>query len=122
MRWKMDRTAALLANTIKALSDDGVAATVVIVAAVGDRVVQLFEEHGSIERCAEEVLMPRMSQGELGEIIDKRLSQLGVSIEPDARWKMIILCRSLPTYVHRLGKQAAVKPSRTCGGTSQRKM
>lgn len=101
-------TASLLANTIKALSDEGVAATVVVVG-VGDSVNQLFAEHGSIERCTEEVQMPRMSRDELGEIIDKRLPQLGMSIEPDARWKIIILSRGLPAYVHRLGKHAATR-------------
>jgi len=102
------RTGRLLANTIKALSDDGVSATIVVVG-VGDNVTQLFSEHESISRCTEEVLMPRMSRDELADIIDKRLSQLGMTIEPDARWKIVILARGLPTYVHRLGKHAATK-------------
>ena len=101
-------TANLLANTIKAISDEGVRATIVVVG-VGDSVNQLFAEHGSISRCTEEVLMPRMSRDELAEIIDKRLRQLGMTIEPDARWKIVILARGLPTYVHRLGKHAALK-------------
>ncbi|WBY06680.1 ATP-binding protein [Sphingomonas sp. 7/4-4] len=99
-------TAKLFANTIKALSDDGVPATIVIVG-VGDSVSQLFAGHESIQRCTEEVPMPRMSRDELGEIIDTRLKALGLNIEPDARWKIIILARGLPTYVHRLGKHAA---------------
>ena len=102
------RTAALLANTIKALSDDGVGATIVVVG-VGDSVTELFAGHGSISRCTEEVLMPRMSRTELGEVMDKRLRQLGMTIDPDARWKMVILARGLPTYVHRLGKHAATR-------------
>ena len=101
-------TANLLANTIKALSDEGVNATIVVVG-VGDNVNQLFAEHGSISRCTEEVLMPRMSRQELGEIADKRLKQLGMTIDPDARWKIVILSRGLPTYIHRLGKHAALK-------------
>lgn len=101
------RTALLFANTIKVLSDEGVATTIVIVG-VGDSVGQLFAGHASIERCTEEVPMPRMSRDELGEIIDKRLRTLGLTIEPDARWKIVILARGLPTYVHRLGKHAAV--------------
>lgn len=101
------RTARLFANTIKALSDEGVATTIVIVG-VGDSVAQLFAGHASIERCTEEVPMPRMSRDELGEIVDKRLRTLGLMIEPDARWKIVILARGLPTYVHRLGKHAAV--------------
>lgn len=104
-------TASLLANTIKGLSDEGVSATIVVVG-VGDSVTQLFEEHGSIERCTEEVLMPRMSRDELAEILDKRLPQLGLSIEPDARWKIVILSRGLPAYVHRLGKHAATRAAK----------
>jgi hypothetical protein len=76
---------------------------------VADNVTQLFSEHASIARCTEEVLMPRMSREELGEIIDKRLAQLSMKIEPDARWKIVILARGLPTYVHRLGKHAALR-------------
>lgn len=102
------KTARLLANTIKALSDDGVTATIVVVG-VGDSVTELFQEHGSIARCTEEVLMPRMSHAELREIVDKRLGQLGMKIEEDARWKIVILSRGLPTYVHRLGKHAATR-------------
>ena len=51
--------------------------------------------------------MPRMSAPELQEVIDKRVSQLGMSIEPDARSKIVILSRGLPTYGHRLGKHSA---------------
>lgn len=100
-------TSRLMANTLKSLSDEGVSATVVVVG-VGDSVSQLFADHASIERCTEEVLMPRMSRPELADIIDKRVAQLGMEIEDDARWKIVILSRGLPTYVHRLGKHAAL--------------
>ncbi len=102
------RTSGLLANTIKSLSDDGATATIVVVG-VGDNVTELFEDHGSISRCTEETLMPRMSHLELYEIIDKRLKQLGMLIDDDARSKIVILSRGLPTYVHRLGKHAATR-------------
>lgn len=101
-------TSRLLANTIKALSDDGTNCTVIVVG-VGDNVTQLFSDHESIARCTEEVLMPRMSQSELYEIVDARLKQLGMTIEPDARSKIVILSRGLPTYVHRLGKHSATR-------------
>ena len=104
-------TSKLLANTIKALSDDGANCTVIVVG-VGDNVTQLFEDHGSISRCTEEVLMPRMLQDELFEIVDKRLRQLDMTIEADARSKIVILSRGLPTYVHRLGKHSATRAVR----------
>lgn len=101
-------TSSLLANTIKTLSDEGNSATVVTVG-VADDVTELFSEHQSISRCTEEILMPRMSNDELGEILDKRIGQLGLGLSRDARWKIVILARGLPTYVHRLGKFAATR-------------
>lgn len=98
----------LMANTLKALSDDGNSATIVVVG-VADNVTQLFAEHESISRCSEEVMMPRMSREELREIVDKRLPQLGMEIEQDALWKIVILSRGLPMYVHRLGKLSATR-------------
>jgi hypothetical protein len=50
-----------------------------------------------------------MSTSELYEIIDKRLRQLGMSIEDDARASIVMLSRGLPTYVHRLGKHSALR-------------
>lgn len=97
--------AVAIANTIKALSDTGAVATLVIVG-VADNVRELIASHESIERCTEEVLMPRMGNDELRDIIEKRLSQLGMSIAGDAKWKIINLSKGLPQYVHGLGKQA----------------
>jgi len=101
-------TSQLLANTIKILSDNGANCTIIVVG-VGDNVTELFSDHESISRCTEEILMPRMSRDELYEIIDKRLRQLGMEIEPDARSKIVILSRGLPTYTHRLGKHSATR-------------
>ncbi len=103
-----EQTRILMANLIKALSDDVVNSTVVIVG-VGENVIDLFDDHESIERCTEEVPMPRMTQNEIGEILDKRLGQLDMRIDADARWKILVLSRGLPTYTHRLGKHAALR-------------
>ena len=96
-------TPQLMANTIKGLSDDGVNATVVIVG-VADNVNELIQGHESISRCAEEVMMPRMMQDELKEVIEKRIAHLGMQIEGNAKWKIINLSKGLPTFVHGLGK------------------
>lgn len=93
----------LIANTIKALSDDGVNATVVIVG-VADNVTDLTGGHESINRCCEEVLMPRMKQEELREVIEKRIAHLGMQIEGNAKWKIVNLSKGLPAFVHALGK------------------
>ena len=69
------QTPVLVANTIKALSDAGTNVTVIIVG-VADNVTQLIENHESIQRCAEQISMPRMAPDELSEVLDKRLKQL----------------------------------------------
>lgn len=93
----------LMANTIKALSDDGVNATVVVVG-VARNVTDLVSGHESISRCCEEVPMPRMNKDELKEVIERRISHLGMQIEGNAKWKIINLSKGLPSFVHGLGK------------------
>jgi Cdc6-like AAA superfamily ATPase len=93
----------LMANTIKGLSDAGVNATVVVVG-VARNVTDLIEGHESISRCCEEVPMPRMNKDELKEVIERRVNQLGMQIEPNAKWKIINLSKGLPSFVHGLGK------------------
>jgi Cdc6-like AAA superfamily ATPase len=98
-----EATPRLMANTIKALSDDGVNATVIIVG-VADNVIDLIGGHESISRCCEEILMPRMKREELTEVIEKRVAHLNMQIEGNAKWKIINLSRGLPAFVHGLGK------------------
>jgi Cdc6-like AAA superfamily ATPase len=93
----------LIANTIKALSDAGVNVTIIVVG-VADNVTQLLHKHESIDRCTEEVPMPRMTTDELKELIEKRIKKLGMSIISDAKWTIINLSKGLPSYAHGLGK------------------
>ncbi|MFI5386937.1 MAG: AAA family ATPase [Fimbriimonadales bacterium] len=98
-----EATPQLMANTIKGLSDNGVNATVVVVG-MADNVNQLIAGHESVSRCCEEVLMPRMKQEELRDVIETRVAHLGMQIEGNAKWKIINLSKGLPTFVHGLGK------------------
>jgi len=100
-------TPVLVANTIKALSDAGTNVTIIVVG-VADNVTQLIENHESIQRCTEQIPMPRMTAEELFEVLDKRLKQLGYTITGDAKWKIINLAKGLPAYVHGLGKFACL--------------
>jgi Cdc6-like AAA superfamily ATPase len=100
-------TSLLMANTIKALSDEGVNCTLIVVG-VADNVGQLMHNHESIQRCTEQISMPRMNKDELFEVLDSRLKQLGFEISGDARWKIITLAKGLPAYVHGLGKYACL--------------
>jgi len=101
------QTPLLLANLIKALSDAGTNVTVIVVG-VADNVTQLIQNHESIQRCTEQIPMPRMTSDELFEVLDKRLKQLGYTITADAKWKIINLAKGLPAYVHGLGKHACL--------------
>lgn len=104
---KSEDTAAseLMANLIKHLSDYSVHATVIIVG-VADDISQLIAKHESISRCLEQIPMPRMSNDEMKEILQKRLPRLDMEIAQDAMWKIITLSRGLPSYVHLLGLYA----------------
>ena len=101
-------TKALIAHTIKALSDAGVNVTVLLIG-VADDITTLVEEHQSVSRNIEEIKMPRMSKEELNEVLNDRIPKLGMKIEGDARWKIVTLSRGLPEYVHALGRDSAIQ-------------
>lgn len=96
----------LMANTIKLLSDYSVNATLILVG-VADDINELIGEHESVSRCIEQVPMPRMSQSEMREILDKRIPRLGMKLHGDAYFKVIELSRGLPANVHLLGMYSA---------------
>ena len=100
-------TTLLFAHTIKALSDSGANCTLIIVG-VAENVGNLIENHQSIQRCSEEILMPRMEKQELLDVLIVRLKQLEFSIAGDAKWKIVNLAKGLPAFVHALGKHACL--------------
>ena len=104
-RLEDDDSLTLLADTIKALSDHAVLATVMLVG-VADSVDELVGDHQSIERAMVQIEMPRMDDEELGEIIDKGMARLGMSIHPEARRTIARLSEGLPFYTHALGRYA----------------
>lgn len=93
---------ALVANTIKSLSDYSVPATLILVG-VANSVGELISEHQSIGRALVQVPMPRMKPAELQEIVEKRLTKLGMTISRPAMAQMTALSRGLPHYTHLLG-------------------
>lgn len=99
-------TTQLIADTIKALSDYSVNATVVIVG-VAEDVSTLIQGHESITRSLIQVRMPRMSTEELKQLILTRYARCGITTDEDAVWKMIFLSRGLPYYTHLLAMHAA---------------
>jgi hypothetical protein len=105
-RIKNRMTTQLVADTIKALSDYSVNATVIVVG-VAEDVSTLIQGHESITRSLIQIKMPRMSTEELKQLVLTRYVRCGISTDADAVWKIIFLSRGLPYYAHLLAMHAA---------------
>lgn len=106
-QFKDEAGAGYLSETIKGVPDAGVKATIVVVG-VGDSVTELVQGRTSITRCCEEVLMPRMNAEELQQILGIRISQLGMKLKGNAKWKILGLSKGLPAFAHALGKSSVL--------------
>lgn len=99
---KLDKkTTTALADTIKMLSDYNVDVTLVLIG-VGESVGALIKGHESIERALVQIHMPRMTDSEIEEVIEKGLNTIGMTIDDVLKNKVIILSRGLPHYTHLL--------------------
>jgi len=106
-----DETLSLMADTIKAMSDHTVTTKLVIVG-VADSIDQLIGEHESVQRALEEILIQRMSESEMSDIILKGLAAVGMSIVPTVKRGITRLAEGLPHYVHLLTLAAAQRALR----------
>jgi energy-coupling factor transporter ATP-binding protein EcfA2 len=96
----------LFADTIKAMSDRVVPATLFLIG-VADSVAGLIREHRSIERALVQIHMPRMSRDELAEIATNGLSGARMTIAPTALNKVTAVSQGLPHYTQLLTQLAA---------------
>lgn len=94
------------ADLIKACSDRGAPATFVLVG-VAENIDALLRSHASVVRNLRQVHLPRMSDDELGKIIDEGLAQAGYGIEPLARHRVISVSQGFPHFTHLLTQSAA---------------
>lgn len=92
-------------DLIKTLSDRAVNTTVVIVG-VSETVDDLVADHASISRAIVQIPMPRMTRKELGEILSKAESALGITFEKNAGEHIVAISQGLPHYVHLIGQNA----------------
>jgi hypothetical protein len=99
-----DRTKT--ADLAKALSDSGAGVTLLIVGVAHD-VVELIGHHPSIERCFRQVKMPIMSAEELGEIIDKGMGILEMSVASEVRKAVTESSAGFPHFTHLLARNCA---------------
>lgn len=95
----------LFADTIKMLSDQLVPSTLVLLG-VADTLGELLAEHGSISRAVVHVQMPRMSTGELKDIVARGLDLLTMDIEDDALDLIARLSQGFPHFTHLLAQGA----------------
>lgn len=91
-----------MAETIKMLSDAAPAATIVCVG-VGSTIAELMAEHESAGRALKDIYMQRMSPDEIFEIVVKRLTRLGMTIDEAALKRIATLSRGMPGYAHLIG-------------------
>lgn len=103
-----DGTLSLVSNTIKLLSDQIEAVTLVPVG-VSDSVEDLIAGHISIQRNLAQVRMPRMSRDELEGILDNGLEKLRMDTDDTARRFVRIIPRGMPQYAHMLAQEGARK-------------
>jgi Cdc6-like AAA superfamily ATPase len=96
----------LFADLIKTLSDQLVRATVVLVG-VADNVSDLIAEHESVERALVQIRMPRMSLGELEEIVRRGMAAAEIAVDDEAVARITRLSQGLPHYTHLLAQLAA---------------
>jgi Cdc6-like AAA superfamily ATPase len=96
----------LFADTIKALSDSLVPATVILVG-VADDIDQLISEHQSTGRNLVQLHVTRLSMRALEEAVNKALDSAGMSIQPDALRRIALLSQGLPHYTHLVAQYAA---------------
>lgn len=104
-RVRDSKTHTQMADTIKYFSDFSCKATIIIVGVARD-VKSLFGGHPSIERNIRQLPMPYMSKVELMQIIDKRLTDLGMTINAHVNNTLVRLVQGLPGYTHLLGQNA----------------
>lgn len=114
-RLEDDLALTALADTIKTLSDHAIPSTMVLVG-VGRSIGELIGEHASIVRALVQIEMPRMTIGELAELLANGCNRAGLLPKQAAINDIAALSEGLPHYTHLLGLHAglvAVQNDRT---------
>jgi hypothetical protein len=84
---------------LKVLSDSAIDCTFVLIG-IADDMRTLVADHQSVERNIRQIRIPRMSFGELDQIILKGCGQIGLSISEPARRSIIRTSHGLPYFTH----------------------
>lgn len=98
----------LITDTMKTLSDHSVNATIMVVGVAND-IIYLLGEHDSIVRSLVQVHMPRMTDSELGDIVDKGMERARLIIPDAERAKIVAYAEGFPHYVHLVAQAAGLQ-------------
>jgi hypothetical protein len=96
------KTQNLFADTVKAISDNAIDATLIPVG-VGETIDELVESHESIARSLVQIKIPRMNKDELKVIMDTALDKLSMKIDDQPLEIILKLSQGLPYYTHLIG-------------------
>lgn len=100
------KTRESFADLIKSFSDNNTNTTIVLVG-IADDIDSLIGEHQSLERCLKQIKMPRMSDIESSEIIEKGLTKLEIQISDNIKHSIVEFASGFPHYIHLLCKYGA---------------
>ena len=89
-------------DLMKVFSDFSVECTVILVG-VAETVDTLIKDHASIHRSLVQVLLPRMKENELREILTNAEKSLSIKFSEGAASLIVHMSQGLPHYTHLLG-------------------
>ena len=107
-----NKSARQFTDLIKALSDFSVDSTIVLVG-VSETIDTLVGDHASISRALTQILLPRMQQKELREILAKAAKILETQFTEDAENLIVHMSQGLPHYTHLLGQNSVRSAANT---------
>lgn len=96
-----------MADTLKGISDTLPRVTIMLVG-VARTIHELVGNHPSVQRNLRQIEIPRMERAEMNDILDKGLSRFEMSLEHEARQRVLDFAAGFPHYVHLLGKYTCI--------------
>lgn len=105
---KDETTRIMIADTIKAFSDNIHFVTIFIIG-IAENIKDLIGYHPSLERCIKQIHLPLMSNIEAEDLIKQSMDALELEISKEITQKIIDYSSGFPHYIHLLCKFIAVE-------------
>lgn len=104
---KDEKTKVMIADTIKAFSDNINFVTIFIIG-IAQNVKDLIGWHPSLERCIKQINLPLMSNKDAKNLIKESMSALEIEIPDKICTRIIDYASGFPHYLHLLSKFVAL--------------